>query len=403
MVVRMRKAKSTLFFTIFLFLNTITWAQEPRRTLLFIEFEDGSNFERNEEQIILESLQVRLAKTSDSVNYIESREAFPTSLEELETLAILSGADSTLSIVISGNLSDTLVKAQAWDILQQTEFFSLEFGGEIDSRFLRLFGGFWISLERRIQETILPIENEGLLTMATVPEARVFINGEEQEFLTDETGQWQMTLSIPASYELEVRKDGYYPSKTAIFFETNTLTSDLQLNPISDAALKVALDRISFPHLGLQVYPIKDVLSINLGFTSYHAGLQPFGDDEDAELIRGLELLELYLGTSVYLTPRGDFLRLYLSLNFGLRFGTVSALILDYLYPFVIQLGIGVQSDLTEGFSLYFEWLPDLYIALDSLAAVQAFEDDGGNGFYLGEGEVLFGLSHFQIGVRINL
>ena len=377
----------------------------PRSVLLFCRFDEGDGFSLGQRQLLMESLVIKLGAASPEIRLRQYPSGTGGEDSELDKIALLSGADAWLSVVISGSMEQAQLMFRARDIQKNQDFFALELSAVIDSRFRNAFGGLWSPVIRQMQEKIHPFRQFNTLKIHGPADTKLSISG-KHDLTLDKDGQGSLELVSPASYAWSLYLPGFKPASGTVFLETDTT---LDIKPVArlPASFGVGLEWLCFPSLDLQVFLLPDSLSLEIGGVLYDLGINPSNPtDAGAYVIKSHGLFNLLAGLRWQFLTHAYPVQLSAGLGGQLRWLTKDTVRVDPITPGGLYLALGVSADILPEVAIFMDLMPrfsfttDPAIATSNLAKVQ--QTTGLGNLTLGEGPLLIEPLHFVLGMRIQ-
>jgi hypothetical protein len=342
------------------FISLITiavYAQEgqARRSLFLAEFTREAAFNAEQQNVIQESLLLRLQNEVESVDFI-----IDASLEDVESLnvfqrAVINAADSVLLVRISGDMTELVADFILYDALVQSEVGRFSVSGSVDSQYRNLFAGFWYEAIVTLEETFQPLADSAELAVSALPGTLVSIpfatrEGETVDEDLAESGRAVFNLPIPASYRVILQRPGYYTEERELFLNKSTVL-DLreQQEPLDRWYVQPGLHMLSFARIGGGMLLREDRLRLGLDIIVYQLGIQPFQesspDNREPSLIISLPLTTLGVSGAMTfpLIPWDLPIQPYAEAVLAMRFLTETRLIIDPLFPLELRLEPGIQ------------------------------------------------------------
>ncbi len=343
-----------MFFVFMLFAAAFAYSQEARRSLYLSEFDGDSSFSEEQQQVIRESLLLRMQNEVESVDFILDRRL--ESAGELDSFqrAVLNGADSVLEVRFSGEMQDLSADFTLFDALLGSEISRFRVNGEVDPQYRNLFAGFWYEAIQELDARLNPITDSARLRIIAQEGSNLripFANPDGSELKLDigAEGFAIVELAVPASYSIFAEKSGYFPEETELFLQ-NSAQIDLssRQEPLDVMYLYAGLHMISFPRFGAGVLLLQDRLRLGLDVVAYQLGIQAYdsGDrrDGDDALLVSIPLLSagVQAGLRLDILPWPLDIQPVLDLNGSIRILTEESWLVDPLFPLEIRLENGL-------------------------------------------------------------
>lgn len=341
----------------------------PRRMLLLFESLQGSNFSRNEQLLMYESLLVMLETEASEVAVFESPAPnnIPATAEERSRQADKIGADAWLWVGIRGDRDSSDLLIESYDLLAgQTVIETVVEKGQLRGLERR----FWSEVIRAVRESYETRPQRIVESEVTETNSEVILTavpGTEIIGLTDfplvvqDSGEVSVDLNQSATYTLRATKEGYYPLTQTFALTTPELEVPLEQRKASRFAIEFYLNNLTYPGLEASVYIIPNLFFGRFGINTFLVGL-PFRNLEEGGRT-SFGLTHFNIGLGIYLNAPDSLFRLYVAAGMFLRIIHLEgeAWKLDPISSVGIFPGVGVEVSTIPTLRFFVEYRPLVY------------------------------------------
>jgi hypothetical protein len=375
----------------------------PRRLLLSVECATGA-YAKEEILVIQKSLALALANAGNGLEVIESRaDAFPASPEGRIDAAEKEGADCWLAMEISGERTAPVMKISSFDVLFRTSIMEKTISRRQELSMREMSLETWADVVPLLAEKYVPVDS-GLagsgpklarITLIATPGTTVeVLRG--QSIVTGADGKAEVSVGVPATYELKASHAGYLPLEQRLFLEGDK-TIDLTLDPYSRWTVDLSFFNAFNAGVEAGYFFIPGRGFLKLGLTSFLLGLAL--DSEGP--FSSYNLFNLDAGVGFFLNPEASAFRVYLAFGGFLRIVFPrSSLLIDPLSPGGFQFALGAQVPVSSRSRIFAEYVPMVYFT-DSPDLFRASLGEKDDPFgYIFQGNAALSLANLRFGIR---
>lgn len=371
---------------------------QVRNALIFFHFSDDAGFTSLEKTILEQTLIIQLGELEQVSVVINPENEIP---EDRDRSALFAGADSWVDLQLSGNKEAVHMEWKIRDVQEAEDIFESSIDSYLDKDYLTLYGSFWNSLTRSIENTLKPIDITGILYIEALAGSTI-LGLEESPLYINDTGLLEIVLSAPAVYSIGIQLEGYYPENHRFFLHKDERIEIVEKQKKKSMfSFEGGLFMFGFPTLAVNYQIPQTPLYVSLGSDIFLLGITPGNSGEDEQkpqILNGSGLLNINFEIGYILESRKGFFRYPFGVGAFLRLTPTEETngFVDAIIPWGMNFSASIDYRLKRNFIIFYEWKPAFYFSSDGYFFTEAFYND-----YIQLGDNVFlDLPLFILGVR---